>query len=92
MSYSLTEFYNRLSCHTGNFIINDTEYPSIIAASNNLYFFKESTNDDYILLFDPIIDIKQKELNSFSVFYYPDQIINITLRDSNVKENTQGRT
>lgn len=89
MSFNFSDFYKIVSTHTGSFIINENTYPSVISADTNLYFFKESTNDDYILLFDPIIDIKQKEINKFTVFYYPDQVINITLKkDINVKQET----
>ena len=86
MSFSLSSFYTAISEHVGCFEIDEQQYPSVILAASNLYFFKESTNDDYILLFDPIIDIKQKELNKFTVFYYPDKVINITLRNLNVEQ------
>ncbi len=90
MSYNLSDFYSIISEHSGVFIINDKLYTSIIPSMGNLYFFKESSNDEFILLFDPIIDIKKKDDNNFVVFYYPDKIINILLKDSvNVKEITK---
>ena len=79
MSYGLLEFYKIISEHSGIFVIDDKLYTSIIPSSANLYFFKESSNDDFILLFDPIIDIKKKDDKNFVVFYYPNTIINISL-------------
>ena len=89
MSFTLLAFYEAIAKHKGWFEINNQQYPSVILAVSNLYFFRESTNDDYILLFDPIIDIKQKELNKFTVFYYPDKVINITLRNLNVEQEVK---
>lgn len=86
MSYSLLSFYKVMSEHVNTFTINNKIYTSIIPSSNNLYFFKESSNDEFMLLFDPIIDIKKKDDDTFVVFYYPDTVINISLRKSdNVK-------
>jgi hypothetical protein len=81
MGVSLVDFYNEITHHMGIFIINEKVYSSVIPSSNNLYFFKESTNDEYIIIFNPIEDIKKKGPKSFTVFYYPNTIINILLKD-----------
>lgn len=76
-----------MSAHVGSFIIDEITYSAIIPSTSNLYFFRESDNDEFILLFDPINDIKKKNNSDFTVFYYPNTIINISLRESNVKED-----
>lgn len=88
MSYSMLKFYKTLSEHSGIFIINGVVYNSIIPSINNLYFFiKESVDVEYLLSFEAIIDIKQKELNEFVIFYYPNNIITVSLRNfNNVKK------
>jgi hypothetical protein len=89
MSYPMSDFYKTISEHTGLFIVNGISYTSLIPSINNLYFFiKESVNVEYLLSFNAIIDIKQKKLNEFIVFYYPDSKVTILLQDfNNVKEN-----
>lgn len=89
MSYPMSDFYKAISEHTGLFIVNGISYTSLIPSINNLYFFiKESVNVEYLLSFNAIIDIKQKKLNEFIVFYYPDSKVTILLQDfNNVKEN-----
>ena len=85
MSFGLADFYDTIVQHRGSFVINEVTYSSVIPSSNNLYFFKEATDEETIILFDPIIDIKQKD-TGFTVFYYPNTVINILLKESNVKE------
>jgi hypothetical protein len=85
---SLTEFYTKITEHTFIFCVNGTEYTSLIPSKNNLYFFNEASNDEFILIFDPIIDIKQRN-GAFNIFYYPDKVITIALKESNVKEPQQ---
>ena len=53
-----------------------------------MYFLNESTEEEFMLIFDPIIDIKRKD-NSFTVFYYPDSIFTIVLKDENVEKSSQ---
>lgn len=77
---SLFEFYNRLLNHSGNIIIDDITYTSILGSQYNLYFINEEDNEN-IILFDPIIDIKNKEDNEILVFYYPDKVFHIILKD-----------
>ena len=82
MSYSIIEFYKTITKHTGLFIVDGIRYTSLIPSTNNLYFFmKESIDVDYLLSFDAVIDIKQKKLNEFIIFYYPDSSIHILLQD-----------
>lgn len=86
LTYPLTEFYNAIVQHNTGFCINNVYYTSIIPSKNNLYFFNEGSNEEFILIFDPIIDIKQRN-GMFNVFYYPDKVITIELKESNVKES-----
>ncbi len=91
LTYPLTEFYNNIIKHAEGFCVNNVFYSSLIPSKNNLYFFNEGSNDEFMLIFDPIIDIKQRN-GIFNVFYYPDKVITIELKESNVKEsqsNTQ---
>ena len=88
MSFSMPTFYRCIVEHSGVFIINNVEYNSIIPSAQNLYFFiKESSDVEYLLPFNAVIDIKQKATNEFIVFYYPDSVAHILLRDyKNVKK------
>ena len=86
LTFPLIEFYSTIIKHTEGFYINNIYYTSVIPSKNNIYFFNEGSNDEFILIFDPIIDIKQRN-QVFSIFYYPDKIITIELKESNVKES-----
>jgi hypothetical protein len=95
LSYPLSEFCTTVSTYNGTFCINDRLYGSVIPSTNSLYFFNEDNTDEYMIIFDPIIDIKKRD-NGFNIFYYPDHVINIILKESYVKEesvtekNTEG--
>ena len=86
LTVSFSEFCNTISSFSGSFSINEKTFSNVLPSSNNLYFFNEDGDCDYMIIFDPIIDIKQRD-NSFMVFYYPDQVISIILKEANVKEN-----
>ena len=86
LTIPLVEFCSTLIQHTAPFYINGVSFTSLIPSKNNIYFFNEGSNDDFILIFDPIIDIKQRN-GIFSIFYYPDKVITIELKESNVKES-----
>ena len=85
LSYPLNEFCSEISAHLGAFYINDRLYGSLIPSTNSLYFFNEDNSDEYMIIFDPIIDIKKRE-NMYKIFYYPDHVISISLKESYVKE------
>lgn len=87
LSYPLNEFCTDMSTYDGVFCINDRLYGSIIPTTNSLYFFNEDNSDEYMLIFDPIIDIKKRD-NMYNIFYYPDHVINISLKESYVKEES----
>ena len=87
LTFPLSGFCDVLLEHRGSFLINDIVYESVIPSDTNIYFFSEATNDEFMVIFDPIVDIKCKD-SMFTVFYYPDQIITILLRDSNGKEDS----
>lgn len=86
LTFPLSEFCSILSQYQGTFLIEDRLFSSMLPSTNSLYFFNEHNQDEYMIIFDPIIDIKQRD-SAFVVFYYPNQVINIALKESNVQEN-----
>lgn len=83
LTFPLTEFCNTITAFDGQFCINDRLYSSVLPSTNSLYFFNEANEDDYMLIFDPIIDIKQRS-SAFIVFYYPNHVINVSLKEAHV--------
>ena len=79
-SCSLSSFYNSILEHTGSFVINDIEYKNIISSFYSIYFYTEDINEQ-IIIFDPIIEIKEKINKEFLIIYYPETIFNIILKD-----------
>lgn len=86
LTYPLLEFYKKMIEHSGGFIIEDTYFANLIPTNNNLYFFNEDFDDEYMIVFDPIIDIKEKN-NIFTLFYYPETTISIKLKEPDGKES-----
>jgi len=82
LTYPLVEFYTRVIQQTNGYYVDGIFYSSLIPSTNNLYFFNEASNEEFILIFDPIIDIKNKN-GIFTVFYYPNTTINIAFKDIN---------
>lgn len=64
----LNDFVTSILNHSGCFIINNKKYTTIIPSNNSIYFFNGVTDDTYIVIFNFIIDIKQKD-NIFIIFY-----------------------
>lgn len=94
LTYPLSSFCENISTYTGLFEIEGKLFSSVIPSANSLYFFNETSSDEYMLIFDPIIDIKNRE-TFFQVFYYPNHVINVTLKESNgqesqISKNTEG--
>lgn len=86
LTFPLNEFCSTLSTYQGSFLIDNRLFSSMLPSTNSLYFFNEDNQDEYMIIFDPIIDIKKRD-SSFIVFYYPNQVINIALKESNGQEN-----
>lgn len=86
LSYPLEQFYRQISLFKGHFCIDGIVYTHVLPSMTNLYFFNEQTEQEHIVIFEPIIDIKEKN-NTFTVFYYPETVINILLKESNEQES-----
>lgn len=85
----LASFYSSLEEHKGFFYINEVKYDHLLASSANLYFYNmlnESISNQFLIFYDPILDIKQKEGNKYTIFYYPDTIFSIRLENTNGQE------
>lgn len=85
-SYSLSNFFEDIVSHPGIFTVNGLEYTNIIPSLNSLYFFNEYHDKQTILIFDPIIDIKKRN-SEYTIFYYSEHIITISLGVINDKTN-----
>lgn len=79
----LNEFCDKTASHLEGYIVNGIEYDSLMASHSNLYFYcasEERVTNQYLIIFEEILDIKQRTTNDYTIFCYPDTQINISLR------------
>lgn len=91
-TFHLNDFYDIINSHLGEFVIEGVIYEQLMASKSNLYFYslqEDNIQKQFLIVFDPIIDIKQKSEGEFVIFCYPEQTIHLSLRTIDEQKSYQ---